>query len=268
MTVLLYVSFYLIIKLVIANNKYPYSFIVEYIPIRFGNSNPQYRAQRKAVFDFMDGKCSEEYIRKIIEEIDCIVGDHPEDWILCFIPAATEKRTLTRYTPLKEEIKKRSNIVVSLTAITCWRDGEIRHISPVSANIQFHNIYQVNEYYGKKVILMDDLIASGKTFKTVAETLYSTGAKEVHGLIFGKTVHPTKENLTQKETSTKIDGIVLTSELIEAGMSAKGGYNAVQLKALGISWPPPKGWKTSIIGTTIDYKNYETFINHKKFLFH
>lgn len=215
----------------------------------------------------MDGKCSEEYIKKIIEEINNIVGDHPEDWILCFIPAATEQRTLTRYIPLKSEIAKRSNVTVSLTAITCWRDGEIRHISPASANIQFHNIYQVNEYYGKKVILMDDLIASGKTFKTVAETLYATGAKEVHGLIFGKTVHPGKENLTPKDSQTKPDGIVLTAELIEAGVSSKGGYNAVQLKALGIDWPPPKGWKKSVIGTTIDYKNYETFINHKKILF-
>lgn len=79
--------------------------------------------------------------------------------------------------------------------------------------------------------------------------------------------HPEKEELDPKDESTKSGGIVLTRELIEAGVSSKGGYNAVQLKVLGIDWPPPKGWKKSVIGTTIDYKNYETFINHKKILF-
>ena len=35
--------------------------------------------------------------------------------------------------------------------------------------------------------------------------------------------------------------IILTQELIEAGISSKGGYNKCQLAALGIEWPPQKG---------------------------
>lgn len=82
-------------------------------------------------------------------------------------------------------------------------------------------------------------------------------------MIFGKSFNPKIYKHTLDGSNENLDGIVLTSELIEAGMSDKGGYNSVQLKAPGIDWPPPKGWKKSVIGTIIHYKDYETFINHK-----
>ena len=58
--------------------------------------------------------------------------------------------------------------------------------------------------------------------------------------------------------------IILTQELIEAGVSSKGGYNKCQLAALGIEWPPQKGWKTSVIGHTITEEDYQRFIDAKK----
>lgn len=44
---------------------------------------------------------------------------------------------------------------------------------------------------------------------------------------------------------------IITDEFIEAIKSAKGGYTRKQLDALGVPWPPAKGWKASVIGKPI-----------------
>lgn len=247
--------------------KHPYSYIIEYVPIRFGNEDPAIQQNRKAVFEFMQGKCQKEYLQKIIEEINRIIADDPGDWVLCFIPASTDIRTQTRYAPIAEALKSRDDITVSLEAIACFKDREAWHLSTDKNNMVFNNLYQVNEYYNKKVILMDDLIATGRTFRTVSNVLLETGAKKVHGLIFSKTVHPKDDTLfiyNKEDEKVNPDGIILTRQLIEEGISSQGGYNSRQLKALGIDWPPPKGWKEKLVGTSIALNDYKMFLKNKK----
>ena len=58
--------------------------------------------------------------------------------------------------------------------------------------------------------------------------------------------------------------VLLTKQMIEEGLSSKGGYNKKQLKILGVEWPPQKGWKSALIGTMISQKQYQNFLNAKK----
>ena len=44
---------------------------------------------------------------------------------------------------------------------------------------------------------------------------------------------------------------VVTKEFIESIKTANGGYIRKQLDALGVGWPPPKGWKKEIVGASI-----------------
>lgn len=39
----------------------------------------------------------------------------------------------------------------------------------------------------------------------------------------------------------------LTEAEVEAGKTAKGGFSRAQLKAWGVPWPPPKGWKEALL---------------------
>ena len=39
----------------------------------------------------------------------------------------------------------------------------------------------------------------------------------------------------------------LTEAEIEKGRSASGGFTRKQLAAWGVSWPPPKGWKSALL---------------------
>jgi hypothetical protein len=40
---------------------------------------------------------------------------------------------------------------------------------------------------------------------------------------------------------------VVTPEMIEAAKSPAGGFTKAGLASLGVSWPPPKGWKETLL---------------------
>jgi len=61
-----------------------------------------------------------------------------------------------------------------------------------------------------------------------------------------------------KETSNQV---TITSELIEAGASERGGWNRRQILALGIDWPLSNGWKSRAIGTVIDRSAAAQFLS-------
>lgn len=55
--------------------------------------------------------------------------------------------------------------------------------------------------------------------------------------------------------------MVITSTLINAGQSPRGGWNAKQLQLLGEQWPPTPGWQSRVEGQTIDSRDAERFID-------
>lgn len=52
----------------------------------------------------------------------------------------------------------------------------------------------------------------------------------------------------------------LTHEIIESGRSERGGWRAAQLQALGVPWPPQKGWKRRLIGFEITDEQHRAFL--------
>ena len=62
-----------------------------------------------------------------------------------------------------------------------------------------------------------------------------------------------ESKIEQEET------IVLTKELIKAARTTNGGLTKKQLAAIGVPWPPPKGWQESKIGTMITEEQLKRF---------
>ena len=54
--------------------------------------------------------------------------------------------------------------------------------------------------------------------------------------------------------------ITLTKERLEKATTPNGGYNAKQLKVLGVGFPPKKGWKSSLIGTQTNLTTFIKFV--------
>jgi len=55
--------------------------------------------------------------------------------------------------------------------------------------------------------------------------------------------------------------MILTKELMECGRSSAGGYNRKQLAAIGVEWPPQKGWLKDLIGKEIESSSYQAFLH-------
>ncbi len=58
--------------------------------------------------------------------------------------------------------------------------------------------------------------------------------------------------------------IQITNELIESGRSERGGWSRAQLAILGIPWPPPSGWKKTVVGHHIEQSEADHFVELRK----
>lgn len=54
--------------------------------------------------------------------------------------------------------------------------------------------------------------------------------------------------------------IIITDDLIEHGASHRGGWSKKQFAALGVAWPPRKGWRRALIGRCISASAAERFL--------
>ncbi len=45
--------------------------------------------------------------------------------------------------------------------------------------------------------------------------------------------------------------VTLTRDLIQQAQTRAGGFTKAQLAVFGISWPPPGGWKGSLVGSVV-----------------
>jgi len=54
--------------------------------------------------------------------------------------------------------------------------------------------------------------------------------------------------------------VKITEEFLVSGLSMRGGYSRRQLELLGVSWPPQKGWKLTVMDRAISDEVAEEFV--------
>ena len=173
----------------LATVKYPFTPVLRYIPLRYDNLEHWQRAEQRSVFLFSKGVINRHNLQKLINIIKDLVKDDPENWIVCFTPAASKERTEARYTRLASYLNKALPCRVTLKAIFNSVDGEPSHLSN---NITHYRsfVYMVNEIYKKNVVLIDDVICSGNTLEHIGDKLIECGALSVQGVMFALSIHP------------------------------------------------------------------------------
>lgn len=61
--------------------------------------------------------------------------------------------------------------------------------------------------------------------------------------------------------------VIVTRDFLEAGKSDRGAWSKLQLMCIGVAWPPPKGWRKSVIGRAVsnaDASNFLSLRNRRK----
>src|SRR5215212_7021953 len=61
------------------------------------------------------------------------------------------------------------------------------------------------------------------------------------------TKHEVVRVIADNAYSRPTSNLKLTEAEIEAGRSAAGGWNARTLRAWGVPWPPPRGWRWALL---------------------
>lgn len=170
--------------------RHRFTYLLEYIPVRYQGLSDKQLQDRKDVFDFKDGRAPASVSSGMLSKIRNIVSGNPSQWVVCFIPASTRDKTYNRFTPLATRISEETGCSVRIDAVVNSVDTVSGHIAGKSKNPTANFIIDPKSVNGKKIILIDDVITRGRTFDDTADKLIRAGALTVQGLFVAKTIHP------------------------------------------------------------------------------
>ena len=101
------------------------------------------------------------------------------------IPASKPEKTNKRFKYFCSIVAKALNIENGFNYLSAIEHEETKGTS--NKNITPYLIINSEQYKGKNVLLFDDIITSGSSFKQVSAKLLETGAKSITGIFIAKT---------------------------------------------------------------------------------
>lgn len=170
---------------------YPFTPIIKYIPSRYKNLKDWQKSNQQKVYAFKDGRATESQLWSFTYAVRNIIKGAPSEWLVCFIPASNSYKMHRRYDRLAEHLEKTVDCHVSLSAITNNVNYSVSNHS-LKDKEDFHQsfTFNFNEICFQHIILIDDIITTGRSLRTVGEMLIACKAKSVHGLCYALTIHP------------------------------------------------------------------------------
>lgn len=239
--------------------RYSYSYLLEYIPVRFTGLSTKQLKDRMDVYNFKDGSTPPAIKSGLLTKIRNIISGNPLQWVVCFIPASTRARTYNRFSSLALHFSREAGCDVYIDAIVNTVDTPSGYISGKRTDPTQY--LQVKEEYirGKKVILIDDVITRGRTFDDTADKLLQRGATYVEGLFVAKTIHPSLPVVSESDLSYGMDYDIY-EEIREEELAAVAGEEMCQNEILEELWAD-QVFETETAAECMDYyeEDYRQF---------
>jgi len=161
----------------------------DYYPVRYYTSiGSKEDRLRKFIWKFKDGEYTDLNFN-VLEELKRLLNSSHisiEDFVLIAIPASTIEKTKKRYEHFLPKLAEKINKKLSSNAITTQDHAELKGTTLSRVK---HFYFTPEQYRGKGVILFDDVITTGETFKQTAIKLLDSGAKNVIGIFIARTVN-------------------------------------------------------------------------------
>ena len=163
---------------------------MSYVPVsaerKYGiNVSETVLSERSELWAFKDGKCSENILDGLVEGIREL---KTTNCVVCFIPASTSAKTVTRYCDLSRRLQEKTGVPCSYTAIYKENDSDAGHNSGKKEDPAEDFSFDSSYFFGKTVILVDDVVTRGNTIKSTARRLRDLGASDVVALVVAKTL--------------------------------------------------------------------------------
>lgn len=171
------------------HSKYQFLPLFKYIPSRYQYLTDWQQGNQRLVYEFKEGHCTEEHMKLFVDAILKVVKDQPQEWVVSYVPASTKAKHHNRFCNLATYIKEHTGCLSDPNLIYRDYDHEPVHRTGHTGQIEDLKLKDNFDYH-KKFILIDDLITTGKSFRTVGDKLMEKGALTVKGIIFAMTIHP------------------------------------------------------------------------------
>jgi hypothetical protein len=166
-------------------NRFTYYYLTRYYPKnKYPDLPIKEHEDRIQVWNFKDGKSTQIVAKKIavaIQEAQLSLNNS----CIVVIPASTQEKTVNRFQKFTEEISELLKIENCFDAIKTENHKETK--GQVGGNKISHFIFDKSKYQNKNVLLFDDVITTGTSFKQVAAVLMIQGALSVTGIFLAKT---------------------------------------------------------------------------------
>lgn len=172
----------------------------DYVPARYKYISLPLESARNAIWDFKDGRHQSGVALHTAKLIKSTFGKQAEDLTFVCIPASTPEKNEKRY-------KEFSKLVCAMSGTA----NAYRHITIEGERMAVHErgrskqqtgsqeiVLDEDFFAGRRCLLFDDVITSGRSLSTFTRKLEQTGAEVIGAFCMGKTLtkpsKPTNEN--------------------------------------------------------------------------
>lgn len=172
----------------------------DYVPARFKHISLALESARNAIWDFKDGNHQSGVALHTAKLIKSTFGSGARDMAFVCIPASTPGKNEQRY-------KEFSKLVCAMSGAT----NAYGHVTVEGERIAVHErgrtrqaantqviAFDESFFHGRKCLLFDDVITTGRSLSSFTKKLESMGAEVIGAFCMGKTLttplSPTNEN--------------------------------------------------------------------------
>lgn len=164
-------------------------YLHDYYPTKMEKMDEHQKRVSNLIFRFKEGGYCGELVAQILTLCLRKVGfaGSKEDTVLIPIPASTRERQRNRFPVLCYYLSKWFGITDGFKAIWIAEDREQlkgKKEKDILRNLQFTRRY----IKGKRVVLVDDVLTTGESFRQLKRKMMELGAVSVMGVFLGKTV--------------------------------------------------------------------------------
>lgn len=164
----------------------------KYYPVRIKNVGDKEKSERQIIWDFKDGRAYEEVARMTADKLKETFGKGLKDIVFLCVPASTPDKNELRYKKFSERVCELTHACDGYSHISVTEERLTVHEHRNNEKeIRKNNVIEFDTpfFYGKSVILFDDIITKGISYATIAEQLESFGANVLGGFFLAKTFY-------------------------------------------------------------------------------
>ena len=170
------------------NKKYPIKFFRIYYPKRYeiGSSDKKIRDE---IYEFKNGVSFDKFLNEIKDWFLEDYGDYQLNGIIFLpIPASNRKVNEKRYKKFCELLCEELKIENGYDYISMKNNNSPNHLKDNIKSKKYEFILNKEKLKGKRIIVFDDILTSGKTFYSLATTLEALNCKIRLAIFLARTI--------------------------------------------------------------------------------